>query len=289
MLNDIQRGNEGVDMKIIIDKQSLFMLGITPSSSVSFFETNLTKQYSTDLFKHSGLVLLVSSKIRSDKIKEYTFCITSFLTNSLHRRFFSQSINSCSQYIPEMVNPMLISSDLSNFSLQTDFSRLQWTTLDKWLKDTPLFSMPLPISPSMIRLTSVMPNWNAFEMPDETDQSLYIIHQRTFAAYYWLAFLTIIVLMTRKPLSSPILLVLLLILFEILTRLAIPSLMNISSGAFWGVVVSLGFSMIRSHSTNNLVTKTRYFPRQTNSTNKPPAELTYFDHLSENVQKNRND
>jgi hypothetical protein len=280
MLGEIRRGDEkGIAVKMIIDKQSLLMLGVTPSSPVSFYatETDLTEQHGADLFKRSGLVLLVSSKVKSDKIKEYTFYVTSFLTNSLHRRFFSRTIDNCSQYIPETVNPIRVSSELSNlsdFSLRSGFSRLQWISLEEWLKDTTPLSTPWQISPSMIRLTSVMPNWNAFAIPDGTDQLFYIIHQRTFAAYYWLAFLTIIVLTTRKPFSSPVFLVFLLIVFEILTRLSIPFLIDISSGAFWGVIVSLGFGMIRSHSANKFATKKRRFPRQTHSTNKPLAEQT---------------
>jgi hypothetical protein len=275
MLGEIRRGDEkGIEVKMIIDKQSLLMLGVTPSSPVSFYATDLTEQHGVDLFERSGLVLLVSSKVRSDKIKEYTFYVTSFLTNSLHRRFFSRSIDNCSQYVPETVNPIRISSNLSGSPIPRGYSRPQWTILEEWLKDTTPLSTPWQVSPSMIRLTSVMPNWNAFEMPDGVGQSFYIVHQKTFAAYYWLAFLTIIVLTTRKPFSSPVFLVLLLILFEILTRLSIPSLVDLSGGAFWGVVVSLGFGMIRSHSANNFATKTRRFPRQTGSTNKQLAELT---------------
>ncbi|MDR0705383.1 MAG: hypothetical protein LBF88_10400 [Planctomycetaceae bacterium] len=286
MLGKIRRGDEkGVEVKMIIDKQSLLLLGVTPSSPVSFYETDLMEQRGVDLFERSGLVLLVSSKVRSDKIKEYTFYVTSFLTNSLHRRFFSRSINNCSQYIPETVNPVRISSESFDLPLQTGFSRFQWVSLEEWFKDTTPFATPWQISPSMIRLTSVMPNWNAFEIPDGVDQSFYIVHQGTLTAYYWLAFLTIIVVTTRKPFSSPIFLVLLLILFKILTQLTIPSLMDISGGAFWGTVVALGFGMIRSHSANDSATKIRRFPRRTHSTNKQPlAELTNFDKVSENVQ-----
>jgi hypothetical protein len=285
MLGETRRGDEkGVDAKMMIDKQSLLMLGITPSTPISFYATDLTEQHGVDLFERTGLVLFVSSKIRSDKIKEYTFYVTSFLTNSLHHRFFSRSISNCSQYIPETVNPIRISSDLSGSLIPGGFSRPQWTLLEEWLKDTTPLSTPWFISPSMIRLTSVTSNWNAFEMPDGVGQSFYIVHQETFAAYYWLAFLAIIVLTTRKPFSSPVFLVILLILFEILTRLAIPSLVDISGGAFWGVAVSLGFGMIRSHPVNNFGTKMRRFPRQTHSTNRPLAELTNSENVSENVQ-----
>lgn len=286
MLDETRRGDEkGVDAQMILDKQSLLLLGITPSTPIPFSETDLTEQHGADLFERSGLVLFVSSKIRSDKVKEYTFYVTSFLTNSLHHRFFSRSISNCSQYIPETVNPIQISSDLSGLPTPRGFSRSRWVLLDEWLKDPTPLSTPWFISPSMIRLTSVMPNWNAFEIPDGVaGQSFYIVHQETLAAYYWLAFLTIIVLTTRKPFSSPVFLVMLLILFEILTRLAIPSFMDISGGAFWGVVVSLGFGMIRSYSTNNFATKMRRFPRRTDSTNKLIAELTNPEKVSEKVQ-----
>ncbi|MDR1140320.1 MAG: hypothetical protein LBL62_01415, partial [Planctomycetaceae bacterium] len=285
MLGETRQDDEkGVDAKIILDKQSLLMLGITPSVPISFPETDLTERHGTDLFERAGLVLLVSSKIRADKIKEYTFYVTSFLTNSLYRRFFSESISNCSQYIPETVNPIRISSGLSDLPdwsgspEQTGFSHPQWTSLETWLQDTTPLSMPWLVSPSMIRLASVMPNWIAFEVPGGTDQSFGIVHRGTFAAYYWLAFLTVLVLTTRKPFSSPIFLVILLILFELLMRLSIPFLIDISSGAFWGTAVSLGFGMIRSHyaknSIKNFATKIRRFPPQSRSTNKPLTEPT---------------
>ncbi|MDR0335936.1 MAG: hypothetical protein LBI18_02490 [Planctomycetaceae bacterium] len=290
LLDEIRQNDEkGINVQIILDKQSLAMLGITSTASISFPETDLTEWRGTNLFERAGLVLLVSSKIRSDKIKEYTFYVTSFLTNSLYRRFFSESISNCSQYIPETVNLIRLSSGASNFpdwygSLgSTGFSHPQWTSLDEWLRDTTPFSLPWLVSPSMIRLASVMPNWIAFEVSGETDQSFYIVHRGTFAAYYWLAFLTVLVLTTRKPFSSPIVLVILLILFELLTRLAIPFLMDIPSGAFWGTAVSLGFGMIRSQSARkiakNFATKIKRFPYQTRSTNKPLTEPTNLEHL----------
>ncbi|MDR3199369.1 MAG: hypothetical protein LBU34_15985 [Planctomycetaceae bacterium] len=282
MLGEIRQDNEkGVEVRVILDKQSLMMLGVASSAPVSFPETGLTEQQGTKLFEHTGLVLLVSSKVRTDKIKEYTFYITSFLTNSLNRRFFSGSISNCSRYIPETVDPIRISSGLSGSLEQTGFSHPQWLFLEEWLRDTAPLSMPWSVSPTMIRLASVMPNWTAFEMSGKTDQSFYIVPRGTFAAYYWLAFLTALVLTTRKPFSSPVFLVILLVVFEILMRLAIPSFIDIPGGAFWGTAVSLGFGMIRSQSANGSPAKIKRFPRRTRSTNKSLAEPTNSENLSE--------
>ncbi|MDR1963671.1 MAG: hypothetical protein LBQ50_07825 [Planctomycetaceae bacterium] len=267
MLGEIRRDDEkGVEAKIVIDKQSLAILGMTPSTPVLFPDLEPAEKY--NVFERAGLVLLVSSKIRPDRVKEYTFYITTFLTSSLHRHFFSKSISNCSQYVPETVNLTRFSSDQSILLKQTGFGNPQWVPLEEWLKETTPFSMPWSISPPMLRLASVMPNWMAFELPGGSGQSLYIVHQGTFAAYHWLAFLTVVVLATRKPFSSPIFLFVLLILFEILTRLVVPSLSGIPSGAFWGTAVSLGFGMIRSRSVMDLGTKFRRTPHQSGSTDK---------------------
>ena len=80
---------------------------------------------------------------------------------------------------------------------------------------------------------------------DEFASPLYIVHRKTLASYYWLAFLTAIVLTWRKPFSSPILLFLLLIVFEVVTRAVSPCFRSIPSGAFLGALVSLGFALVR--------------------------------------------
>ena len=253
-------GSKGVDINVLIDRKALAFLGIYPDTTVPVSEISSQKRRGVELFEQSGLVLLVSTRIRSDRVREYNFRITSSLVLSLHRHFESESIGPCARSIPESVELATRDAGNSDNPFSSDLPELatpHWIPLSRWLAESQSLSLPWSISSQIIRLSSVTPDWNAFEMAPGPDNELYVVHRNTFAAYKWLAFLAVVVLTARKPFSHPVVLILLLILFEILSRIVAPCQAGVPGGAFLGALVSLGFCLVRSRNLRTAAMKWR--------------------------------
>ncbi|MCL2709902.1 MAG: hypothetical protein FWE95_03380 [Planctomycetaceae bacterium] len=227
-----------VDTRFLIDKQALAFLGITPATPIDVTSTVREDNVRTKLFENTGLVLLVATRTRTDGFKEYVFALTTPATLSLNRQFHSLSAGHCVLAVPFEVFDSVSPSS-------------QWVPVPRWLSETTLSSIPWSISTQMMQRTAYTADWNAYELPITTEQPLYIVHRQKFAALQWIAFLSVVLLTCRKPFSSPIVLLALLVIFELIARSVAPCYIGIPSGAFLGVLVSLAFVLIRSQVSPN--------------------------------------
>lgn len=239
-----KRTSPGTDsrVEILVDAQSFAHFGISPEMPVSLPASFHSGSNGSEVLDRNGLVLIVSRNENG-----YVFYITSFLMTAVHHHFETLPVGNFVRYLPD--SSVLPSSDPDKSSERayptSTLGDPRWVPVDQWIKQPQTVSFPWSISSQIIRLASVTPDWIAYEFPQVGDDSLYIVHRNTFAAYHWLAFLTVIVLTWKKPLSSPVFLVFLMILFEIWARFSVACHLGIPAGAFLGAVVSLGFCFIR--------------------------------------------
>jgi len=223
-----------VETKLFIDKQALSFLGITPTTPIEGIGTIRDENVRKNLFEQAGLVLLVAARTRSDGTKEYVFAITTPITLSLNRHFQPVSAGHCVRIVPFEI-----------FDSNSKSSP-EWILASRWLSETTLSSAPWLLSTQVMQWTALSSDWHAYELPITTEQPLYIVHRQKFLALQWIAFLSLVLISSRKPFSSPIALFALLILFEVIARSVAPCYVGIPSGAFLGVLVSWAFMLIRS-------------------------------------------
>ncbi|MCL2711516.1 MAG: hypothetical protein FWE95_11610, partial [Planctomycetaceae bacterium] len=222
-----------IDTRLLMDKQALAFLGITPTTPIELTGVVREDNVRTTLFENTGLVLLVATRTRSDGFKDYVFALTTPATLSLNRQFHSIPAGHCVLAVPfEVFDSVSPSSP--------------WVPVPRWLSETTLSSIPWSVSTQVMQRTAFTADWNAYELPITTEQPLYIVHRQKFTALQWLAFLSVVLLTCRKPFSSPIILLALLIIFELIARSVAPCYIGIPSGAFLGVLVSFAFVLIRS-------------------------------------------
>lgn len=238
-----RRTTAGTDghVEVLVDAQAFAHFGILPETPISLPDSFHAGSGGSEILDRNGLILLVSRNETG-----YTFYITSFLMAAVHHHFETLPVGNFVRYVPDssMLSPD--SAELPENSYpDSTLGDPRWVPADQWIRQPRPISFPWSISSQIIRLASVTPDWIAFEFPQVGDDSLYIVHRNTFAAYHWLAFLTVIVLTWKKPLSSPAFLVFLMIVFEIWTRWTVPCYQGIPAGAFLGAAVSLAFCFIR--------------------------------------------
>ena len=220
-----------VETKLLIDKQALTFLGITPATPIENVGSIHSGNVREKLFEQSGLVLLIATKTRSDSFKEYRFAFTTPMTLSLNRQFQPAPAGLCVRVVPfDVLDPELPA----------------WLSPIRWLSETTLSSIPWSVSVQAIQGTALTSDWIAYELPLNTEQPLYIAHHKKIAALQWIAFLFVVLITCRKPFSSPVLLMFLLIVFELTARSVPLCYIGIPSGALLGVLVSLAFILIRS-------------------------------------------
>jgi len=227
LTNDMK---QSVQTQLLIDRQALTFLGITPATPIDKITSFPQGQNIRDFFEHAGLVLLVALRTRSDGIRDYTFSLTTPTTLALNRQFQPIPAGHCVRVVPfEAVD-----------------TASQWVPLSRWLSETALSSIPWSTSTQHAHQLALTVDWNAYELSMDVEQPLYIVHRQKMAAFQWIAFLSMVLLACRKPFSSPQVLFVLLIVFELTARSVAPCYVGIPSGAFLGVLVSLGFVLIRS-------------------------------------------
>jgi hypothetical protein len=235
-------GNEtkrSVVTRLLIDKQALTFLGITPATPIENIGTIQKEDVREKLFEHAGLILLIATRTRSDSIKEYMFALTTPTTLSLNRQIQSTPAGHCVRMV--------------SFEVFDSADKLMpdWVPSSQWLSETTLSSIPWSVSTQVTQRTALTTDWNAFELPINTEQPLYIMHRQKSLALQWIAFLSVVLITCRRPFSSPVVLFTLLIACEIIARSVAPCYIGIPSGAFLGVLVSLGFVLIRSRINPN--------------------------------------
>ena len=223
-----------IDTRLLIDRQALTFLGITPATPVEAVGIVHEENVREKLFENTGLMLLIATRTRTDGIKEYVFALTTPMTLSLNRQFQPIPAGHCVRAVPFEI-----------FDSTSQSS--QWILASRWLSETTLSSIPWSISTQVMQRTALTSDWNAYELPINIEQPLYIVHRQKFAALQWIAFLAVVLITSRKPFSSPIVLLALLIVFELIARLIATCYVGIPSGAFLGVLVSFAFVLIRSH------------------------------------------
>ena len=226
-----------VEARLLIDKQALSFLRITPATPIEALGTILKGNVREELFENTGLMLLIATRNIGGS-QEYVFALTTPTMLSLHRQFQPIPAGHCVRAVPFEI-----------FDSASQSS--QWIPSSRWLSETMLSSIPWSISSQVMQRTAFTSDWNAYELPLNTEQlnteqPLYIVHRQKFAALQWIAFLSIVLITCRKPFSSPLVLLALLILFELTARSVAPCYIGIPSGAFLGVLVSFAFVLIRS-------------------------------------------
>jgi hypothetical protein len=223
-----------VDARLLIDKQALEFLGITPDTPIKGISSIDVKTVRAELFERMGLVLLISTRTRSDTV-EYVFALSTSTMLSQNRQFQSVPAGHCVRFVPFEI-------------FDTDSESLpEWIPASNWRQETTLSPIPWLVSAQTLQWTTLDSDWNAYELPMDVEQPLYIVHRQTFSALQWIAFLSLVLMTCRRPFSRPIVLCALLIIFELIARSVAPCYIGIPSGAFLGVLVSLAFVLIRVH------------------------------------------
>jgi len=229
-----KNNNRDIETKLLIDKQALAFLGITPATPIEDISSITDENVREKLFEKMGLVLIVATRARSDGIKDYVFALSTPTTLSLNLQIRPISSGRCVRIVPfEIVDP-----DSKKSS--------GWLPTPRWLSETTLTSIPWSVTAQGTPWSALISDWNAYELSFNTEQPLYVVHRQKFLALQWIAFLALVLLTCRKPFSSPIVLFALLIVFELIARSVASCYVGIPSGAFLGVLVSIGFVLIRS-------------------------------------------
>lgn len=236
--------------RIMIDKQAFDYYGLSPASPLIVSMRESSDMMLADFLEKNGLILLVSSKTAEDGEKEFVFYLTSFLMFATHRQFHSEAIANGIRYVPDVrqldAASRQPSTPTETWHVTTELGSPQWMPSETWIRESEPLIFPWSVSSQIVRLSAAAPDWLAYDMSRDQDDTLYIVHRDTFEAYHLFAFLFALVLTWKRPFSSPILLIPLLILLEIWARGAVPCHLGIPSGAFMGVLVSLCFGFIRT-------------------------------------------
>ena len=248
----LRRNGKGpIRATVKIDRQAVAALDVFPSTNVFRSNSPDAVVRGVDAFDHAGLVLLVCPDGDRNGNGEYVFYITSFLSAAIHRNQDVELLGNRVRFLPR---PLQESETIAPpfdepLSPSPQTGPPQWGALDQWVRETASPPSPWSVASQIIRLASVAPDWTAFEMSRGGFLSpLYIVHRKTVAAYHWLAFLAMLTLTWRRPLSSPFLLLVFLFLFEIIARSVAPCYLSVPGGAFFGTLVSLGFTLVRTRS-----------------------------------------
>lgn len=225
---------------IVVDRHAFDQLGIFPGGAVPPPETGLSWRRGAELLEQNGLVLLVASQPTPEGDRRFSFYLTSSLMLSVHRQFHSRPMGVGVRFLPDV-------EALRGHAPESESGKddPQWMPVAQWIRDSRSVTLPWAVSSQVVRLISATPDWNAFEMPINFNDSLYIVHRNTFASLHWLAFLTVIALTSHRRLAFPWLLLGLMVLFEVIARLVPPCYAGVPSGAFLGAFVSLAFFLIR--------------------------------------------
>jgi len=238
--------------RLLIDRQALTFLGITPSTPIGNTALINSTNVREKLFEQTGLVLLIAVRSLADGSREYILALTTPTTLSLNRQFHTTPSGHCVRIVPfaffDAVSP----------------ASPEWTSVPRWIQETTLSSIPWAVAAQVMQGTALTMDWNAYELPMDAEQPLYIVHRQKFLALQWLAFLTVVLITCRKPFSSPVFLLMLLIMFELTARSVAPCYIGIPSGALLGVLVSLAFVLIR----------TRLIPRESLRESPPRDDST---------------
>lgn len=246
-----RRNDPSAKPRVWIDRQSLAYIGIAPATPVAMPESSRTGNRGMETFDRNGLLLFVSEGSGTDGDDRYTFYVTTFLTAAAHHHFNAVPIGNGARYL-DGASPFFDRAAAGTANEPDDRfpasnpATSRWISAEDWIEKTPHSVFPWSMSSQVIRLASVTPDWIAYEMPQGFGESLYIVHRHTFTAYCWLAFLAVVVLTWRRPFSHPVFLLILLVLFELMTRWAVPCHAGVPAGAFLGACVALGFTLIRS-------------------------------------------
>ncbi|MDR3232154.1 MAG: hypothetical protein LBT46_00545 [Planctomycetaceae bacterium] len=238
------RSGESVSVKLLIDKQAFRFIGITPAAPINTLIAVPGRSFTEELFDRSGLVLLVSSRLRADKVKEYTLGITSPLRLPLYRQIQSEHAGHCVRSAAPQIFEQPDNRKEKGQS-GTNLSGVPlWDTPAHWVSETALSASPWLAAPPFT--SSLNADWQAVELPEEEEQLLRIVRRETMTALQWLAFLATVLITSRKALSSPVLILLLLFVTEMIARTVIECYVMIPAGVFLGLCVSLGFTLIYS-------------------------------------------
>ncbi|MCL2005359.1 MAG: hypothetical protein FWG73_04255 [Planctomycetaceae bacterium] len=235
LADETKRAVASIEIKLLIDRQALTFLGITPATPIESIGSITNRNVRERLFEQAGLVLLVSTNTRADGIKEYVFALTTPMMLSFDRQFQPMPAGHSVRVVP------------FEFFESASESSADWITSQQWIQEPTLFSIPWSVSTQVIQGTALTSDWNAYELPINAELPLYIVHRQKVFSLQWLAFLSVLLLTWRKPLASPILLIVLLVVFELVARAVAPCYIGIPSGAFLGAIVSLAFVLIRSY------------------------------------------
>jgi|GEM_PF-2271516 len=233
-LAELAETRHDVVTRLLIDKQALTFLGITPATQIDNIALVDHTNVRETLFEQTGLVLLIAIRTLGDGSREYVLALTTPTTLSLDRRFPAVPSGHGVRIVP------------FEFFESASPSSPEWIPALRWMQETTLSSIPWSISAQVMQGTALTMDWNAYELSMDAEQPLYIVHRQKFRALQWLAFLVVVLLTCRKPFSTPVFLFVLLIVFELTARSVAPCYIGIPSGALLGVLVSFAFVLIRA-------------------------------------------
>ncbi|MCL2743553.1 MAG: hypothetical protein FWE67_06865 [Planctomycetaceae bacterium] len=238
--------------KIMIDKPAFHYYGISPKSPV-LIEGSLANFNGNDVLEQNHLLLFVAVNYNSGGVPEYTFYLTSVLTAAMNKYFDSKPIGNNIRFMPDSkkILPNSSARAAAKISLQNEqnisavMSRSDWITLNDWTQKSAEAVFPWKVPLHQIEPYSDAANWFAAEIPTDKIVTIFIARRVVTNAEYFLAFLAALALTWKRPFSSPLFMLLLLLLCEIAARELPACYTGIPSGCFLGILVSFGFVLIR--------------------------------------------
>ncbi len=234
-----------VSPRIIVDWTALRRIGIFPTTPVAFSQALSRRSQGYSVLENAGLSLLF--------FDERDMLITSSLNAAKYRPELDSLIGDRIKIMQE--GPL---SDQFRKALDGHLPQ-QWVSFSNWNS-----LVAGQVNPwgnlSSLRLGSVVSGWSAVELKmNESSRGVYIAYRPKLDAYYYLAFLVVLVLTRMKPFYRVAFLIVLLFLFSVLAQFLPPYYAVVPRGAFFGTLCGIGFSLLRFEEIPRM-TKRRKMP-----------------------------
>ncbi|MDR2642973.1 MAG: hypothetical protein LBC74_09285 [Planctomycetaceae bacterium] len=245
-------GNESYNtptVRFYVDMLGLARCGIMPNSVIA------TGKNLSEISVCNGLTIFISITTTVDGQDEYSFYFTSFLTAGIFQHFNGKQIGDRVWFVDNDNLAKFILADVEETAGKiyesmpsTTVGKPQMLNVADWIRTVQKTEDILWSDTNhSFRQGNISPDWKAYEIKDDGGKTYFIVRSNLVKTYYLAAFLVVVVLTCRRPLASPILLILIMITSQTLQFFLSPVYTAITAGIFAGAGISLVFALIRSY------------------------------------------
>jgi hypothetical protein len=249
-LND--KSYDAAAARFYIDVTGFSRSRITPKSAVMpkiFLNGNNVCENKT---------LFISIKTAKNGQDEFSFYFMPFLTAGVFQHFNGKQIgentwladdDAVAKFILNSVN-----IDNNKESVGKTYESIPSTTIDKprmlnitdWIRAVQKTENILwsDTNPSF-RQGNISPDWNAYSISGSDNTAYFIARISLLKSYYLAAMLVMIVLACKRPITQPVLLIIIMIVSQTAYYFLPPAYAALSEGIFTGAAISFIFAIIR--------------------------------------------